>query len=203
MYEVTRDRFYKVFQPGDPTHAGSPGWSHAPVPGWGVNPVRVGPPALGAVAAAVESPLTAAIRQAAKNTVFLTRESPAAYVPPVHRQVPAQMFNELIHTAAPWGTFPNRRAYDGLGAYYAEAPLRAVAGLGAEEITDEEEIEDSWKPLFSESQLPSDQRQDLTDEAAAEEEESGGGLGVPLLLGALGIAAIGGIVYFRQRRRGG
>jgi hypothetical protein len=201
MYEVTRDRFYRVFQPDDPTHAGSPGWSQAPVPGWGVNPVRVGPPAFGAVAAAVESPLVAAIQQAAKSTVFLTRESPAAYVPPVHRQVPAQMFNELIHTAAPWGTFPNQRAYNGIGAYYVEAPLRAVAGLGAEEITDEEEIEDSWKPLFSESQLPSDQRQASTDEEA-EEESSGSGLGVPLLLGALGIAAIGGIVYFARKRGG-
>lgn len=171
MYEVTRERFYSVLQPDDPTHAGSPGWSQAPVPGWGVNPVRVGPPAFGEVAAAVESPLVAAIQQAAKTAIFQTRESPSAYVPPVHRQVPAQMFNELIHTAAPWGIFPNQRAYDGLGAYYMEEPLRAVSGLGTEEVS--------------------------------EEESSGGGLGVPLLLGALGIAAIGGIVYFRQRRRGG
>ena len=172
MYEVTRQRFFSVMQPDDPTHAGSPGWSHAPVPGWGVNPVRVGPPTLGEVAAAVESPLVAAIQQAAKTSIFQTRESPSAYVPPVHRQVPAQMFNELIHNAAPWGTFPRGRAYNGLGAYYVEAPLRAVSGLGVEEITEEEEG------------------------------SAGSGLGVPLLLGALGIAAIGGIVYF-SRRRGG
>lgn len=137
------------------------------------------------------------LQQAAKKVVWTTQPAPAPYSPyPVHRAVPTVHFNEVAaQGTAPWGRFPQQRSYEGIGAYYTEAPLRAVSGIG--EINDQEEVEDSWRPLFSESRLPTDQREVLEEEST----DSGRGMSTALVLGVLGAAASAGAFFFLRNRK--
>ncbi len=129
MYEQIPGDYYTHLTPDSTTHSGSEGWTHAPVPGWGQNPMLAYPSSIG------DDPSNAmvkAMKEASKSVVWQTSTPPAAYVPyPVYRAVPTVHFNETTpQSSAPWGTFPSSRAYEGVGAYYAESELRSVSGIG-------------------------------------------------------------------------
>jgi hypothetical protein len=119
VYQPITPEFYRILQPNDLTHAGSTGWSRAPVPGWGANPLRMGPPMLGAAPPILTPvkfpkplPLFTKKKRKPLPRVIAIPPTPKPRPYPVHRFVPKIRFADFAYVVSgATGRFPKGPAY--------------------------------------------------------------------------------------------